>query len=126
MVSEKTIRKWVNRVNKEFGLSVSNDASVDWFMRLRGVAKFIDRKEYYIVGMPTQDMWGKRGFAVLSCYVRPEYRNAKYVLKMEKEILSIAKRFNSCYIIQGSHLGDKYFKFLEGIGYKVCEMKKEI
>ena len=126
MVSEKTIRKWVKRVNKEFGLSGSNEVSVAYFMSFRGIAKFIDRKEYYIVGMPTQDMWGNRGFAVISCYVRPEYRTAKYVLKMEREIETVAKRFNSCYIVQGSHLGDKYLKFLGGIGYKVCDMKKEI
>lgn len=126
MVSEKTIRKWVKRVNKEFGLSDKNGESVVYFMRLRGIAKFIDRKEYYVVCMPVPDMWGKIGLAVISCYVRPKYRTAKYVLKMQREILSVAKRFNSCYIIQGSHLGDKYFKFLSGIGYKVCEMKKEI
>lgn len=126
MVSEKTIRKWVKRVNKEFGLSEHNEESVAWFMSMRGIAKFIDRKEYYIVGCPTKDMWGKKFFAVLSCYVRPEYRTPKYVLKMEREIERVAKRFDSCYIIQGSHLGDRYFKFLSGIGYKVCEMRKEI
>lgn len=126
MVSEATIRKWVKRVNKEYGLSDKNEESVAWFMQLRGVAKFIERKEYYFVGLPTPDMWGKVGFAVLSSYVIPKYRTAKYILKMQREMLSVAKECNSCYIIQGSHLGNKYFKFLSGIGYKVCEMRKEI
>lgn len=126
MVSERQIRTWVKRVNKEFGLSSKDEESVAWFMRFRGVAEFIGCKEYYFVGMPTTDMWGKKGFAILSCYVRPEYRNIKTILKLQREMVSVAKKFNSCYIIQGSHLGDKYFKFLKGIGYKVCEMRKEL
>ena len=126
MVSEKTIRKWVEIVNKEYGLSDKNEQSVAWFMQLRGVAKFIGTKEYYFVGLPTRDMWGKQGFAILSSYVLPEYRTAKCILKLQRHIISVAKECNSCYIIQGSHLGDKYFKFLNGIGYKVCEMRKEI
>ena len=125
MVSEQTIRKWAELYNTEIGRADRIEDSVRYFMALRDVATFIDEKEYYLVYMIAPDMWGDKELYVVSFYIKPEYRNTNIFLKMQRQIESVAKENKIRYTIQGSHIDDKYFKLLSGIGYKVATMRKE-
>lgn len=125
MVSEERIRYWAKIYNEEIGRSDRIEESVSYFMRLVGIAGFIDTEEYYIVYLIDKDMWGDKFLCVSSFYIKPEYRTGKYFLKMQREIQALAKANKVVYTIQGSHIDEKYFKFLSGIGYRVCEMRKD-
>lgn len=125
MVSEETIRKWAVLYNTEIGRADRIEESVRYFMALRNVATFIEEKEYYLVYMIAPDMWGDSTLYVVSFYIKPEYRNTNMFLKMQRRIESVAKENKIRYTIQGSHIDDRYFKFLSGIGYKVATMIKE-
>lgn len=125
MVSEDTIRYWANLYNKEIGREDRIEDSVRYFMSLRGVAEFIDKEEYYLVYLIAPDMWGDKELYVVSMYIKPEYRTGKYFLQIQRKIKQLAKDNKVRYTIQGSHIDKKYFKFLEGIGYEVCGMRKE-
>lgn len=125
MVSEETIRKWAVLYNTEIGRADRIEESVMYFMALRNVATFIEEKEYYLVYMIAPDMWGDSTLYIVSFYIKPEYRNTNMFLKMQRRIESVAKENKIRYTIQGSHIDDRYFKFLSGIGYKVATMIKE-
>lgn len=125
MVSEETIRYWVNLVNTEIGRTDRNEDSVRYFMSLRDVAVFDMQENYYLIYMICPDMWGDSCLYVISTYVKPEYRTGKYFLEIQNKIKGVVRKNNVRYTIQGSHIDKKYFKFLKGIGYEVCEMKKE-
>ena len=68
-------------------------------------------------------MWGDKCLAVISCAVKDKC--AKSFLEIRHEVKRLAKRNKVRYTIQGSHIKKKYFKFLNGLGYEVSEMKKE-
>lgn len=125
MVSEKTIAKWVKRVNKEIGREDRNEFCISWFMKLRSFAHFIDRKEWYMVYIIAPNMWGDLELHIVSCYVRPQYRVGKYFLQIQRKIKELAIKNKVRYTIQGSHIDNKYFKFLKGLGYEVSDMRKE-
>lgn len=127
MVSDERIRYWVEQVNKDIGREDRNEASVHFFKVGRdvGAFRFIDTEQYYIVYMVSPDMWGDVCLNVVSLFVKPEFRTGKYFLQIQREIQSLAKKEQVCYTIQGSHIDDKYFKFLCGLGYKVSTMIKE-
>lgn len=125
MVSEETIRYWVNLVNTEMGRTDRNEDSVRYFMAIRNVATFIETEQYYMVYIIAPDMWGDLELSLVSTYIKPEYRNKKYFLEIQKRILGVVRKNNVRYTIQGSVFDSKYFKFLQGMGYEVCAMRKE-
>lgn len=125
MVSEETIRYWVNLVNTEIGRTDRNEDSVRYFMAIRDKAVFDINDKYYWVYMIVPDMWGDLNLCVISMYIKPEYRTGKCFLEIQNKIKGVVRKNNVRYTIQGSHIDNKYFKFLKGIGYEVCEMKKE-
>lgn len=125
MVSEETIRYWVNLVNTEIGRTDRNEDSVRYFMALRDIAVFDVHDEYYLVYLIVPDMWGDLCLSVLSLYIKPEFRTGKYFLKIQNKIKGVVRKNNVRYTYQGSHIDNKYFKFLKGIGYEVCTMRKE-
>ena len=127
MVSEERIRYWVEKVNKEFGREDKNDFTVRYFVELQKHpdAIFYDEEEWYLCVMFHYDMWGDICLALLSCYVEKNENAAKNFLKIQREIKKLAKQYGARYTIQGSHLEEKYFKFLKGAGYKTLEMIKE-
>ena len=125
MVSEETIRYWVNLVNTEFGRTDRNEDSVRYFMALRDIAVFDIQENYYIVYIIAPDMWGDKELSIVSMYIKPEHRNGKYFLEIQNKIKGVVRKNNVRYTIQGSVFDNKYFKFLKGIGYEICAMKKE-
>ena len=125
MVSEETIRYWVEQVNKEIGREDRNDASVRYFMALRNIAVFDIQDEYYLVYLIAPDMWGDLELHIVSLYIKPEFRTGKCFLMIQNKIKDVVRENKVRYTIQGSHIDNKYFKFLKGIGYEVCSMKKE-
>lgn len=125
MVSEETIRYWVEQVNKEIGREDRNDISVRYFMALREIAVFDVQNEYYLVYLITPNMWGDLELHIVSLYIKPEFRKGKHFLMIQNKIKGVCKENNVRYTYQGSHIDNKYFKFLKGIGYNVCTMRKE-
>lgn len=127
MVSKRAIYKWVKRVNKEIGREDRNETSLAYFVNLSKLpnVRFSMHWNWYLVTIVYDDMWGDKCLAVVSCSVKKDKRAGSSFLEMQREIKRLAKRYKVRYTIQGSHIDDKYFKFLSGIGYKVSEMKKE-
>jgi len=125
MVSEETIRYWVNLVNTEIGRTDRNEDSVRYFMALRNIAVFDVQENYYWVYLIAPNMWGDLELHVISMYIKPEFRTGKYFLEIQNKIKGVVRKNNVKYTIQGSHIDNKYFKFLKGIGYEVYDMRKE-
>jgi hypothetical protein len=125
MVSEETIRYWVNLVNTEIGRTDRNEDSVRYFMALRDIAVFDITDKYYMVYIIAPDMWGDLELSLVSTYIKPEYRTGKCFLEIQNKIKGVVRKNNVKYTIQGSHIDNKYFKFLKGIGYEVFSMRKE-
>lgn len=127
MVSDERIRYWVEQVNKDIGREDRNEQSFLFFKICRDVGgyQFIDEEDYYIVYFVSQDMWGDKLLSIESLFVKPDKRDGKTFLKVQRIIKTLAKENKVRYTIQGSHIDDKYFKFLSGIGYKVATMIKE-
>lgn len=125
MVSEETIRYWVNLVNTEIGRTDRNEESVRYFMALRDIAVFDITDKYYMVYIIAPDMWGDLELSLVSTYIKPEYRTGKCFLEIQNKIKGVVRKNNVKYTIQGSVFDTKYFKFLTGLGYEVCAMRKE-
>lgn len=125
MVSEETIRYWVNLVNTEIGRTDRNEESVRYFMAIRDIAVFDITDKYYMVYIIAPDMWGDLELSLVSTYIKPEYRTGKCFLEIQNKIKGVVRKNNVRYTIQGSHIDNKYFKFLKGIGYEVFSMRKE-
>lgn len=126
VVGRDIISKWVKLVNAEYGLSDRDDESIDYFMKLRDYALFDYTNEYYLVCLPSVDMWGNKMLSVLSYYILPEHRSYKNFKKIQNRIEELAKINNVRYIYQGSHLNSKLNNVLEKMGYSVGFYKKEI
>lgn len=120
------IKKWVEIVNAEYGLSHRNKQSIDFFMKIKDVATFIIEDNYYVVCLISKDMWGYKILSVVSYYILPEHRNYKNFMEIQKRIDTLAKINKVKYIYQGSHLNSKLNKVLEKMGYSVGFYKKEI
>ena len=120
------IKKWVKIVNAEYGLSDKNKASIDYFVKLKDIAKFEFNENDYLIYMTSTDMWGDKFLSVISYYILPEHRNYKSFIKMQRRIEELAKINNVKYIYQGSHLNSKLSNVLSKMGYSVGYYKKEI
>lgn len=120
------IKGWVELVNAEFGLSDKNNESINYFMSMKDYFIFINDPVMYAVLEPTSDMWGNKEMSVISFYIKPEHRDIKNLIKLQRKIEEISRAFEIKTIIQGSHLGDRLYKYLERTGYKVATMRKEL
>lgn len=127
MVSDDVIEYWVKIVNDEIGRSDRNEQSIDYFKKIRPFSKFVYNDRWYLVMMPTVNMWGDKILAVVSCYVKKDFRkNPRNFLEIQREIKKFANEKKVRYIIQGSHINKDYYKFLVKLGYQISEMRKEI
>lgn len=120
------IKKWVEIVNAEYGLSDRNDESIDYFMKIKDLANFDIDDESYLVTLVSKDMWGNKILSVISYYILPEYRNYRNFKKIQKRIEELAKINNVKYIYQGSHYNEKLNRILVKQGYSMGILKKEI
>lgn len=125
-VSTETINRWIVEVNEEFGLSEKNALSGNYFATVKDMCIFILEPEWYAVLMLSSDMWGTREMHIVSYYIRKEYRNIRLFLQIQRKFEELAKAFDCKFLLQGSHLGDRLFRYLEKRGYKVAVMRKEI
>ncbi len=125
-VSTDIINRWIGEVNAEFDLSDKNALSSIYFENIKDDCIFVLQPEWYAVLMPSVDMWGRREMCVISYYIKKESRNIRLFLTIQRKFEELAKAFDCQFIIQGSHLGDRLFKYLERNGYEVAEMRKEL
>lgn len=125
-VTDEQIERWVKLVNSENNLSEYNDLSIDFFKKIKDFAHFYETEQYYLVLMTSKNMWGDLELNVVSWYIKPEFRNARYILEIQRLINNVAKILKCRYIVQGSHLNDKLFNLLLRDGYKTSSMRKEI
>lgn len=120
------IKEYVPLVNAEYGLSDKNQKSIDYFQRLLPFSDYIVDDKHYVWVYPSRDMWGEKYLCVASFYIKKQYRNVANFRKLQEEIIMLAKKHKSVYIIQGSHLNDKLFKVLSKMGYRTSEMRRDL
>lgn len=125
-VTMNIINQWIEEVNAEFGLSDKNRLSSIYFEQIKNGCIFILEPDWYAVLSPNVDMWGNREMDIISYYIKKEKRNIRLFLTIQRKFEELAKAFDCKFLIQGSHLGDRLFKYLEHSGYNVAVMKKEI
>lgn len=125
-VPMSVIERWIGEVNTEFELTDKNKLSSIYFENIKDSCIFILEPDWYAVLSPSVDMWGRREMCIISYYVKQESRNIRLFLLIQKKFEELAKAFDCQFIVQGSHLGDRLFKYLERNGYKVAEMRKEL
>jgi hypothetical protein len=121
-----TIDGWIDAVNKEFGLEALTPACQRYMRAVKDQCIFIFEPEFEAVLTIDCDMWCRREMHIVSYYVKKECRNIRVFLKLQRKFEELARAFDCKYLVQGSHLGDRLFKYLEHNGYKVATMKKEI
>jgi hypothetical protein len=122
----ETIRRWIETVNSEFGLSERNEESYAFLMMIREGSFFLLEDWGYCVVALSRDPWGYLVASVVSFYIRPENRDLKHVLGIERAIDDFSRKVGADFIEQGSHLSDKLFKLLEYCGYKPAVMRKDL
>lgn len=125
-VSMEIIESWIKQVNDEFGLSDKNQACLQHFAALKNYYIFILENDFYAVLEQSSDIWGTREMNVVSYYIKPEKRNIRLFLTIQRKFEEIAKAWDCKFLYQGSHLGDRLYTYLERSGYKVATMRKEI
>lgn len=125
-LNEERIAPWVEKVNKEFNLEEYNTASITYFKNIKDLCIFVDDKDFYICLLTNLDMWGKISLGVMSLYITPEKRSLRQLNIINKIIEDIAISNNCQYICQGSHLDNRYLKFLERKGYVMSGMRKDL
>ena len=120
------IREYVPQVNEEFGLSDRNEKSIAFFDNLVPLSDYIIDDWHYLWVLPSFDMWGDSYLIVVSFYIKPQYRTVKNFRKLQDEIIMLAKKHKSVYIIQGSHLNGKLHKILSKMGYETAQMMRRV
>lgn len=124
--TDERIRYWVEMVNKSIGRSDRNADSVAYYKHGFGVGAFkcVDANDYFVVYAVVGDMWGDKVLDVITCYSIPGSVGA--LLKMHRKIKRLANDNKVKYIVQGSHINNKYLKFLARTGYKCFGYLKEL
>lgn len=122
MTTEEWIRYYVPLVNAEIGRSDRNEASIAYFMRLIGLARFDCCDKYYIVTLTTPDMWGDKALFVVSFYIKPEFRRS-HLREVLKKLSKFAIEDKVRYIDIGSHINTKLHSFLIKQGYEVSAVR---
>lgn len=124
---EEGLRYWVPLINAEFGRSDRNGYTMQWFMRLRESLCFEWTDDWYVIALPSPDMWGDITLNVLSLGVAAEKRNnPAYIRKILRCVRVFAYSANARYIEIGSHKTDKLCRILGKHGYKVSAVRKEL
>lgn len=118
--------RWIETVNKEFGLSAKNNECRQFFYTIRSYSYFAIANEGYAAMTEEVDMWGNKSLVVKSSYLLPEYRTLANLNELQRYIEQTARQCGAKYIIQGTHLGDRFLKYLARRKYQTCEMRKEI
>lgn len=118
--------RWIETVNKEFGLSAKNNECRQFFYTIRDYSYFAFANEGYAVMTPEVDMWGNRSLVVKSSYLLPQHRTFENLNDLQRYIEDTARQCGAKNIIQGTHLGDRLQTYLKRRGYTTCEMRKEI
>lgn len=118
--------KWIETVNKEFGLSAKNNECRQFFYTIRDYSFFAFANEGEAVMTVEVDMWGNKSLVVKSSYLLPEHRTLANLNELQHYIEETARQCGAKSIIQGTHLGDRFLTYLTRHGYKTCEMRKEI
>lgn len=124
--SMETINNWIRTVNAEFGLTDLNEKCSTYFTAVKDQCIFIFEPDFYAVLTIDVDMWMKREMHIVSYYIRPEKRNIRLFLRLQKKFEELAKAFDCQFLVQGSHFGDRLFTYLTRQGYQVATMKKEL
>lgn len=126
----KSVLDWVKYyvpiVNKEFGLSDRNEKSIEFFQRLLPFSDYIIDDWHYLWVVPSYDMWGDKYLMVASYFIKKEKRTVANFRKLQDEIIMLAKKHKSVYIIQGSHLNGKLHKILSNMGYETAQMMRRV
>ena len=120
------IKQWIKTVNAEYGLSDKDEAAERFFLDIKDSSIFILDDDLYAVLAIGQDPWGNKEMYVVSFYIRKERRNFKTLMKLQRMIEGVARKHGCRFLIHGSHLEERFFKFLQYTGYKVATMKKEL
>lgn len=123
MTIEDWIRYYVPIVNAEIGRSDRNEQSIDFFMKLVGLARFECCAKYYIVTLTAPDMWGDKVLCVVSFYIKPEFR-ARYLREVLRKVSKFANADEVKYIEFGSHINKKLLPFLLKRGYEVSNVRR--
>jgi len=124
--SEQTIDGWIEEVDEEFGLQALTEDCKRYIKAIKDQCIFIFEPEFEAVLTIDVDMWCRREMHIVSYYIRKDCRNIRLFLKIQRKFEELARAFDCKYLVQGSHLGDRLFKYLERSGYKVATMKKEL
>lgn len=125
-VSMDEINQWIEEVNAEFGLTDRNELSSKYFAAIKDSCIFIFEPEFEAVLSVDVDMWMRREMHVVSYYVKKECRNIRLFLQIQRKFEELARAFDCQYLLQGSHLDDRLFRYLSKSGYKLAVMKKEL
>lgn len=120
---EDWIRYYVPLVNEEIGRSDRNEQSIEFFMRLIGLARFDCNDKYYIVTITAPDMWGDKVLSVVSFYIKPEFRHS-CLREVLQKVGKFAKADEVRYISIGSHINKKLHTFLLKQGYEVSALRR--
>lgn len=124
--SDELINQWIDKVNEEFGMQALTAQCQTYLKAVKNQCIFIFEPEFEAVLSIDVDMWMRREMCVVSYYVKKECRNIRLFLKIQRKFEELAKAFDCQYLVQGSHLGDRLYKYLERNGYKVATMRKEL
>ena len=120
------IDKWIDIVNKELKRSDKDHASKQYFYSIKNSCYFMIADEGYAACQISFDMWGNLEIVVQSSYLLPAFRTLENLNDLQAKIEDVARIADAKSIVQGSHLGDRLYKYLARKGYKTCEMRKEI
>lgn len=123
MTTEDWIRYYVPIVNAEIGREDRNEQSIDFFMRLVGLARFDCNDKYYIVTLTAPDMWGDKVLNLMSFYIKPEFRT-RYIREVLAKLSKFAIEDKVSYIELGSHINKKLYNFWLKQGYEVSSVRR--
>lgn len=121
MVSKKA-KEYCKKIEKEFRVKID-------YKVLDLIGHVAEAKPYefgYLVYLIAPNLFCEKEFNVISWYIKPEQRNIKNFMKIQRDIKKLAKDSGCRYIKQYSHLNPKLNRWLEKVGYTVSEYKKEI
>lgn len=123
MTTEEWIRYYVPLVNKEIGREDRNEQSIEYFLRLIGLARFDCNDKYYIVTLTSPDMWGDKVLYLMSFYIKPEHRS-RYLREVLDKIGKFAILDEVKYIELGSHINKKLHDFWLKRGGEVSSVRR--
>ena len=122
MVISENVNAWVQEVEKDLNIKIDRAVLKNYLK----VSKAIEYGFGYVLYCISPTLFSGKCLYVISIYIKPTERKAKNILKIQRDIKTIAKNENCKYIKQYSHFNNKYNDFLKKHGYKVSEYIKEV